>query len=245
MKKAIKRHWSRDANNYNKSMKTTLKSVEAKRHWQEIFTDALGKDRLKILDVGTGPGIVAFLLAELGHDVTGVDFSEGMLRNALENKESQGLPVDFRIGDAEKLPFDDNTFDAVVSRYVLWTVTDPLKAMLEWKRVLKPGGKVVIVDGNWHHGENTIKRRAWHALSLILIAITERKNPLTHEFSAELKKDLWSPKVERPDADRRFLEQSGFRKIRLKEGISIRTRTWLEYLKGGYMEDAFLISAMK
>jgi ubiquinone/menaquinone biosynthesis C-methylase UbiE len=245
MKKAIERHWSRDANNYNKSIKTTLKSVEAKRHWQEIFADALGKDRLKILDAGTGPGIVAFLLAELGHDVTGVDFSEGMLRNALKNKESLGLPVDFRIGDAEKLPFDDNAFDAVVSRYVLWTVADPLKAMLEWKRVLKPGGKVVIVDGNWHHGENTIKRRAWHTLSLILIAITERKNPLTHEFSAELKKDLWSLKVERPDADRKFLEQSGFRKIRLKEGISTRTQTALEYLKSGYMEDAFLISAIK
>jgi hypothetical protein len=78
-----------------------------------------------------------------------------------------------------------------------------------------------------------------------LIAITERKNPLTHEFSAELKKDLWSLKVERPGADRRFLEKSGFKKICLKEGISTRNRTLLEYLKGGYMEDAFLISATK
>jgi ubiquinone/menaquinone biosynthesis C-methylase UbiE len=245
MKEAIERHWSRDANNYNKSIKITLKSEETKRHWQEVFTDALRKDHLKILDVGTGPGIVAFLLAELGHDVTGVDFSQVMLRNALKNKQALGLPVDFKIGDAEKLPFDDNTFDAVVSRYVLWTVTDPMKAMLEWKRVLKPGGKVVIVDGNWHHGENTIKRRAWHTLSLVLIAVTERKNPLTHEFSPDLKKDLWSLKVKRPDADRRFLEQSGFKKICLKEGISTRNRTVLEYLKSGYMEDAFLISAIK
>jgi ubiquinone/menaquinone biosynthesis C-methylase UbiE len=79
MKEAIERHWSSDANNYNKSIKITLKSEETKRHWQEIFTEALGKGRLKVLDVGTGPGIVAFLLAELGHDVTGVDFSQGMI----------------------------------------------------------------------------------------------------------------------------------------------------------------------
>jgi hypothetical protein len=87
--------------------------------------------------------------------------------------------------------------------------------------------------------------KKWHTLSLILIAITEWKNPLTHEFNAELKKNLWSLKVERPDADRRFLEQSGFKKIRSKDGISTRTRTVLEYLKSGYMEDAFLISAIK
>lgn len=245
MKEAIERHWSSDANNYNKSIKITLKSEETKRHWQEIFTEALGKGRLKVLDVGTGPGIVAFLLAELGHDVTGVDFSQGMIRNAFKNRESLGLPVDFRIGDAEKLPFGDNTFDAVVSRYVLWTVTDPMKAIIEWKRVLKPGGKVVIVDGNWHHGENTIKRRFWHALSLFLIAVTERKNPLTHEFNAELKKDLWSIKADRPEADRRFLKQSGFENIQIKEGIGPRLSTLLEYLKSGYQEKAFWIAALK
>jgi len=245
MKEAIKRHWSNDANNYNKSIQTTLKSDEAKMHWKKIFTEVLDEDHLKILDVGTGPGIVAFLLAELGHDVTGIDFSENMVRNALKNKDALGLSANFRIGDAEKLPFYDDYFDAVVSRYVLWTVTDPRKAILEWKRVLRPGGRVIIVDGNWSRGENSIKRRIWRMFSLILIAVTERVNPLTHEFNDKLKKELWSLKADRPNADIKLLEHNGFKNIYVKNDINTRARTALEYLKYGYQENAFLITGTK
>ena len=153
-----------------------------------------------------GPGIVAFMISELGHDVTGVDLSEGMIKNALKNREANGLKVDFKRGDAESLPFDDRSFDAVVSRYVLWTVTDPKKALSEWNRVLKPGGRVVIVDGDWMKNKNSLKKKAWHTLSLALIAVTERKNPLTHEFKPELRDKMWSSNVRRPDADLEYLK---------------------------------------
>ncbi len=85
-----------------------LKFEEEKRHWQRIFTEALKEDT--VIDVGTGPGIVALLFSELGQNVTGVDYSEGMPRNVLKNKEALGLPVNFRIGDAKKLPFAHNSF---------------------------------------------------------------------------------------------------------------------------------------
>lgn len=245
MIEAIQKHWSRDAKSYAKAVRSTLDSKKARSSWQELFTDALGGGKLKVLDVGTGPGIVALMLAELGHDVTAVDFSEEMLAAARKNARACNLDVKFKKGDAEKLPFARESFDAVVSRYVLWTVPDPEKAISEWKRVLKPGGKVVIVDGNWYSNENSIKRRAWHALSVLLVAITERKNPLTHEFDDELKSKLWSIKAKRPDADRKMLEKMGFQDIRVNEGINRRALTKIEYLKYGYQGDAFMISGTK
>ena len=80
------------------------------------------------------------MLSELGHDVTGVDFSDEMLGAARRNAKTYGLDVDFKKGDAESLPFENSTFDAVVNRYVLWTVPGPERALKEWTRVLKPGG---------------------------------------------------------------------------------------------------------
>jgi ubiquinone/menaquinone biosynthesis C-methylase UbiE len=245
VKEAIERHWSRDANNYNKSAQITMRADEAKKLWQELFAEALGRGKKKILDVGTGPGIVAFMLSELGHDVTGVDLSEGMINNALKNREEYGLKVEFRRGDAEKLPFNDRSFDAVVSRYVLWTVTDPKRALSEWNRVLKPGGRVVIVDGDWQKNKDSLKKKAWHTLSLGLIAITEKKNPLTHEFKPGLRKELWSSSASRPGDDLKYLRECGFGDLKLKEDIRIGSRTLIDHLKYGYQENAYLITGIK
>jgi ubiquinone/menaquinone biosynthesis C-methylase UbiE len=245
MKEAIEKHWSADAGSYNKSIQKMLHSEETKRPWKSIFTQVLGTDNLHLLDVGTGPGIVAFMLAELGYRVTGVDFSEKMLSNAIRNNEILGLDVNFKKGDAENLPFADEAFDAVVSRYVLWTVTDPRKAIMEWKRVLKPGGKVIIIDGNWNGNKTTLKKQIWHELSLLMTLITERRNPYTHEYGPELKKGLWCIGTKRPDADKIFLEEEGFVDIYIIKEVDTRRQTFLEYLKNGYLDKSFLISGTK
>jgi ubiquinone/menaquinone biosynthesis C-methylase UbiE len=131
MKEIINKFWSRDAGSYSKYVRRILHSKREKTAWQEIFKEVLGKENLNILDVGTGPGIVAFLLAELGHDVTGVNLSEEMLRNAIENAARFNIRVKFKQGDAENLPFADESLDAVVSKDVLWTLPNPEKAIAE------------------------------------------------------------------------------------------------------------------
>jgi ubiquinone/menaquinone biosynthesis C-methylase UbiE len=99
--------------------------------------------------VGTGAGFLALLFAEMGHKVTGVDLSSGMLEKAKHNAERMGLEIDFFHGDAENLPFEDNSFDLVVNKFLLWTLPKPSCAVQEWKRVLKPGGRVFAIDGDW------------------------------------------------------------------------------------------------
>lgn len=99
--------------------------------------------------MGTGAGFLALLFAEMGHDVTGIDLSECMLEKAKHNADNMGLEIAFFHGDAENLPFDDCYFDLVVNKYLLWTLPEPSCAIQEWKRVLKPGGTIFAIDGNW------------------------------------------------------------------------------------------------
>ncbi|MCO5380772.1 MAG: class I SAM-dependent methyltransferase [Methanosarcina barkeri] len=104
---------------------------------------------MKVLDVGTGAGFLALLFAEMGHKVTGIDLSEGMLERAKHNAQNMGLEIDFFHGDAENLPFEDSSFDLVTNKFLLWTLQQPACAVREWRRVLKPGGTIFAIDGDW------------------------------------------------------------------------------------------------
>lgn len=106
---------------------------------------------MKVLDVGSGSGETVLLIGEkvapTGKAV-GVDFSEKAITLAEEKAKNAGLDdvVEFRIGDAENLPFDDGVFDAVVSECVVCLVPNKQRAFNEKLRVLKPGGKVIMHD---------------------------------------------------------------------------------------------------
>jgi ubiquinone/menaquinone biosynthesis C-methylase UbiE len=109
-----------------------------------------------ILDVATGPGQLAIELAKLGSRlgdlgpgrITGIDISRSFLAIAQENARASGMDVRFELGDAQALPFDDETFDAVVCRAAFKNFADPMAALNEMERVLKPGGFGLIMDLN-------------------------------------------------------------------------------------------------
>ncbi|MEU4690343.1 class I SAM-dependent methyltransferase [Actinoplanes sp. NPDC023714] len=117
--------------------------------WAEIWKQALPPAPIDVLDVGTGSGHVAMAVAGLGHRVTGIDLSEGMLAEARKHASAASNPPDFRLGDAVAPDFPDDSFDAIVGRYVMWTLREPATAVANWKRVLRPGGLVVMVDSTW------------------------------------------------------------------------------------------------
>jgi ubiquinone/menaquinone biosynthesis C-methylase UbiE len=106
------------------------------------------------LDVGCGTGFFALLLAGLGHRPVGVDLADAMLARAREKADAAGLDVDFRSADAEHLPFAEGSFDLVIERHVIWTLPDPPRALAEWARVLRPGGRLVLVEGDWRSPGN-------------------------------------------------------------------------------------------
>ncbi len=94
----------------------------------------------RVLDVCTGPGILAGAAVECGAVPTGLDFSAEFIARARRNVPH----AEFLEGDAQNLPFDENAFDAVVCGYGIIHLPDPLRALQEMRRVLKPGGRVAV-----------------------------------------------------------------------------------------------------
>jgi ubiquinone/menaquinone biosynthesis C-methylase UbiE len=123
--------------------------VEAHRYAKEWHIPAAaGFDSargLRVLEIGCGLGTDGAQFARAGADYTGVDLTEAAVSLARRNFELQNLAGEFRTADAENLDFADATFDLVYSHGVLHHTPDTARAIKEIHRVLKPGGRAVVM----------------------------------------------------------------------------------------------------
>ena len=128
-----------------------IQTGEERTAWMADLSRVLdGAPGRHVVDVGTGTGVLARLLAENGYRVDGVDISLGMIERARELLPSSLLAkVSYRVGDAQDDLFPAASVDAVVSRQVVCHLDDPIRAFRSWRRWLRPGGLVVVIDGFW------------------------------------------------------------------------------------------------
>ncbi len=113
----------------------------------------------RILDLGTGTGLLARRFAQAGAVVSGIDVSLGQIEAAKDLARQQGLTVDFRVSPAETTPFDDANFDVVTANQC-WLYFDKPKAIAEVKRLLRPGGILVTSHFSWLPRLDEIARRS-------------------------------------------------------------------------------------
>jgi len=100
-----------------------------------------------VLEVAPGPGYFCIELAKLGsYAITGVDISHSMVRIAAKKAAEAGVQVDFKEGSASKLPFPSKCFDFLLCRAAFKNFAMPVEALQEMSRVLRPGGRALIVD---------------------------------------------------------------------------------------------------
>ncbi|WP_243124291.1 class I SAM-dependent methyltransferase [Clostridium sp. AWRP] len=147
----IAKYWSTQADGYSEINQEELEK-EQRAVWLKLIEDNILKGScLKVLDIGCGPGFFSILMAENGHRVTSIDFSEKMLENAKKNTKKYEVEdrIDFLKMDAQSLTFENESFDLILSRNITWTLENPNQAYKEWLRVLKPGGCFMNFDGNW------------------------------------------------------------------------------------------------
>ncbi|NYE39987.1 SAM-dependent methyltransferase [Streptomyces fulvorobeus] len=155
---------------------------EAWKRRMESWLPATGSD---VLDLGCGTGSLSLLAAGLGHRVTAVDASPRMAD--LAGAKLAGTGAEVLVGDAARPPVAGRAFDVVLARHVVWLLPDPEAALRHWTGLLRPGGRLVLVEGVWGGAGIPAER-----LTRLLAPLTERVHhePLSGEPA------LWGREVD-------------------------------------------------
>jgi SAM-dependent methyltransferase len=142
----IRDFWDDDAATYDDTTSHAISDPLESAAWRQALAEALPTAPARVLDAGAGTGALSLLVAELGHEVTSLDLSAGMLAQAERKATERGLAdrMRFVVGSVERPP--EGPFDAVIERHVLWTVPDPVAALSAWRRV---ASRVVLFEGIW------------------------------------------------------------------------------------------------
>lgn len=177
---AVRDHWDRKAATFDQGDSYVGRNPEVRQEWKRVFTRILGDQPLRILDVGSGTGELVLLFCELGHHAQGIDIAPSMVGTARAKAAARGVATEFTLGDAHRLPFPDGSFDAVHARHLLWTLPQPAEALREWRRVLRPGGKVLVTESARDGATTaaaTLRQRIGRALTVAAAWLTRSPRP--------------------------------------------------------------------
>lgn len=228
LKEEIHDYWTKRASGYSEYNQQEM--ADARRSmWKEKLLSLLGEQfpdkapsKIKILDVGTGPGFFAILLTEAGYQVTAVDYTEEMLKEAMQNAGVLKDKIQWMVGDAQNLNLENENFDGVVTRNVTWNLPNPAKAYKEWYRVLKENGILLNFDADWYgHLFDEEKRAAYEA---------DRKKVAAEQFEdyygntdndkmEEIARQVPLSRMKRPEWDVEAMKEAGFCKIVCDEEV--------------------------
>ncbi|PWT92260.1 MAG: class I SAM-dependent methyltransferase [Acidobacteria bacterium] len=164
----------------------------------------------RVLEVAPGPGYFAIELAKLGrYELTGLDISHTFVQIAQKNARSSGVEIDFRQGNASRMPFADNTFDFLICRAAFKNFSEPHKAVSEMFRVLRPAGRLLLIDlrrdATPQDTDREVKRMGMTGVSSILTKLTFRLMLLKRAYT---KKEF-----------EQFFSSAQFRSFKVKEDL--------------------------
>ncbi|GAA3757093.1 methyltransferase domain-containing protein [Streptomyces tremellae] len=139
--------WDAEADTFDREPDHGLRDPAVRAAWAAKLPAWLPAAPADVLDLGCGTGSLALLAAERGHRVTAVDLSPRMAGRARAKLAGTGARV--LVGDAAAPPVPAGAFDVVLVRHLLWAMPDPEAALRRWAALLRPGGRLVLVEGVW------------------------------------------------------------------------------------------------
>lgn len=156
----IRDYWSRRSATFDLSFGHAIAPGAEAAAWAEPMRAHLGPAPRRVLELACGTGEVTRLVHDLGHDVTALDFAEPMLARA-RAKHGARPRLRFLLADAGRTMEPDASYDAILCRHLVWTLTDPAAAFADWFRVLRPGGRLLVYDGDWSAPAPSGRLAAW------------------------------------------------------------------------------------
>ena len=145
----IRRYWDDFAAEYDSYPDHGLLDSDIRSAWKDLLRTWLPTTPSLVADLACGTGTMSVLMAEMGHQVRGIDLSPEMVRLAQAKAAPFGAAIDVAQADASEPPFAAGSFDVVFARHILWTLPDPAEALRRWAALLRPGGRMVLVEGRW------------------------------------------------------------------------------------------------
>lgn len=149
VKETVRDHWSRRAATFDDAPNHSIHNEAQRKAWSSRVAAWAGSNPIDVFDIGCGTGFFSLQFAELGHRVVGRDISQEMVDLAAGKARDAGLSIDLAVGDVESTDLPDRSFDVAIERHVLWTLPHPEQAVAEWFRLLRPGGRLILVEGDW------------------------------------------------------------------------------------------------
>lgn len=147
---AVSGYWDTRAAGYSMDVREQLAGETGENWFRTVERLAPADQYPRVLDIGCGPGFFEALLGSHGYQVTGIDCSDGMLTQARETIAAFGVDAAVQKGDAVSPDFPAGSFDLVISRNLLWNLQYPETAYQNWAGLLRQGGRLLLLDGNYY-----------------------------------------------------------------------------------------------
>ena len=147
-----RQYWDDLASSFDDEPDHGLRDSLVLEAWTELLKTWIPAANATILDIGCGTGSLSVILARLGHTVTGIDLSPSMISLARTKAAAYGLEIEFHIMDASHVQFAEHQFDMILCRHLLWALSEPEQVLQRWIKLLKPGGRLILIEGYWRTG---------------------------------------------------------------------------------------------
>ncbi len=155
--------WNSEAPAFDEAPDHGLLDPDVRDAWRDLLLGVLPPAPADVVDLGCGTATLAVLLAEHGYTVDALDFSPAMVRLARAKVDAAPAPVrelvTVREGDAAAPGLAPASVDVVLCRHVLWALPDPVAVVRRWVEALRPGGRLVLVEGDWSTGAGLSAQR--------------------------------------------------------------------------------------
>ena len=250
MNDMIVEFWNKHAKGYGDSIRSSLSGDDVKMWRNFIFKWIDSSEELNILDIGTGPGFFPAILTDVNRHVTGIDLSGEMVKQARENLKLQGVEAEILNMDCHKTEFEDDTFDVLICRNLVWTLSDPMGAYREWRRILKPKGRLLIFDGSWyaHHyfddAREEFERKSKELFNRTGMYAYNYGDIDTDPEDYEMRINLFLSDKKRPEWDCDFLKSIGFQIFDVKNNYLEEIMKPVEMERSTDISPVFFICAL-
>jgi 2-polyprenyl-3-methyl-5-hydroxy-6-metoxy-1,4-benzoquinol methylase len=180
--------WNAEAASFDNEPDHGLRDPLVLAAWTRLLKTSLPSGKTEVLDIGCGTGSLSLVLTGLGYTVTGIDLSPDMIACAEAKAQAANHSVTFHVMDAAFPQLAPQQFDAIVCRHLLWTLPDIDQVLQRWLKLLRPGGRLLLIEGFWHTNVGLHAQQILDAMPTSMVDVSVQ--PLSDQA------DLWGHVVD-------------------------------------------------